>query len=292
MMAKKPEERYQTPAEVAQALEPLLDESRAVVSDHLLRRDRGGRTAAAAAEEGQCVTPTVLELADTEALPAKAKKPSPPHRTRMLSWGCLLSIAGFLAVSLAIVSGLAYLSFSAMKTAFPGLASHFEDEPTAWQRLEREWKGPPAGATDDRLFPAKFADYTRSYVDDNTTVEAIQLTRGGKHAHYKGWPRDVDVNAYGPVPRSEKEELYQRLIKQLNDRDHFGEMLSEEQERKRNSPKAAKLLYRMDGLNVAMGARHRGCLWWKDGWLFLLRSDSFDDPEPLMRRFLDANNVK
>jgi hypothetical protein len=48
----------------------------------------------------------------------------------------------------------------------------------------------------------------------------------------------------------------------------------------------------MDGLNVAMGARHRGCFWWKDGWLFLLRSDTFDDPEPILRKFLDTNKAK
>jgi serine/threonine protein kinase len=285
MMAKKPEERYQTPAEVAQVLEPFLDENRTIVSAVPFAAEvvePPPRTKAS-------TTPTVLELADTETLPAKAQKPqSSPRNTRMFSGACLLGCAAFVVVSLALVGGLSYLGYNAIMSAVHGIATGFEDEPTAWQRLDREWKGPPIPATDDQLFPTKFGDYTRSYVDNNTTVEAIDLTRGGKHAHYKGWARDVDVNAYGPVPESEKEALYQRIIDLLAKKDHFGESFSEEQERLRNSPKAAKLLYRMDGLNVAMGARHRGSLWWKDNWLFLLRSDSFDDPEAILRKFLDA----
>src|SRR5260370_1712497 len=76
MMAKKPEERFQTPAEVAHALEAFLDESRAFstipVVTEMLEPPPPKKASA---------TPTVLELPDTQPPPAKARRPSPPQRT-------------------------------------------------------------------------------------------------------------------------------------------------------------------------------------------------------------------
>jgi hypothetical protein len=196
------------------------------------------------------------------------------------------------ALSVALIAVLSYYGYRAIMAGVHDISSKFEDEPTAWQRLDREWKAPPDGASNDQVFPTKFGDYTRSYVDNKTTVEALNLTLAGRHAHYKGRMWDVDVNAYFPMPQPEKETLYERLIDLIGKQDRFGESLTEEQARMRNSPMGSKLIYRIDGLNVTAGARHRGCMWWKDGWLFLLRSDTIDDPEAILHKFLDANNAK
>ncbi len=42
----------------------------------------------------------------------------------------------------------------------------------------------------------------------------------------------------------------------------------------------------------AGAGRQRGCFWWKDDWLFLLRSEPIDDPEVMLRKFLSANRAR
>ena len=162
----------------------------------------------------------------------------------------------------------------------------FTDETAAWQRLDREWSPPLYGADED-IFPVRFGEYSRSYIDGNAAVAALDLNRPGKHAHYKGRMWDVDVYLF-TVPPGDKEALYRQLIDRISKEDRFAEGLRSEQTRLRNSPQGSKLVY--DTFGAA--GQQRGCFWWKDGYLFLLRCEPIEDPEVLLRKFLSANKGK
>jgi hypothetical protein len=291
LMAKKPEERYQTPAEVAQVLEQFLDPSRtAAPKPIILPEVVEPQTARPAAK------PTVLELADTERgarPPAKIEKteevPRPRRKRRFALASCLLGCLGLVVLGVALIGGAGYLGYNVVTAAWDRFSDTFgfTDETAAWQRLERDWKPPPSGADED-IFPASFGEFSRSYIDDKAAVAALDLNWPGKHAHYKGRMWDSDVYVFRSVPQANKEALYQKLIEQTKD-DHFGAGLHEEQARLRNSPRGSKLIY--DTFGAASG-RQRGCFWWKDGYLFLLRCEPIDDPEVLLRKFLSANRAR
>jgi serine/threonine protein kinase len=291
LMAKKPEERYQTPAEVAQVLEPFLDPSRMAAPKPIVLPEVVEPLPTTLARSG--AKPTVLELAEPEPAvrpPSKGAEteelPRPRRKRRFVTASCLLGCLGLVA----LIGGAGYLGFNVVTAAWERISDTFGfiDETAAWQRLERDWRPPLYGADED-IFPARFGGYSRSYIDDKATVAALDLNRPGKHAHYKGQMWDVDVYVFGPVSQADKETLYQKLIDRIAKEDRFGESLHGEQARLRNSPQGSKLVY--DTFGAGTG-RQRGCFWWKDGWLFLLRSEPIDDPEVLLRKLLNANNHK
>jgi serine/threonine protein kinase len=294
MMAKKPENRYQTPAEVVQALAPF----------HPGYFLTGSQTSLPAFPVVQAIPQAILveELASTVEMPEPAppagsgvrKRPKTAEmpvsrlrraRNRMSTaraalFGCL----GLTALSILVCGGLGYLMVSSFRSHIGDIVGFMKDQTGGWDQLERAWMPPPDNAAPDLLFPARLDDYVLQEVDDKAELPGLDIHEKGRHGHYQNETLRLDLYVYR-LSKLEKEAQYQHVInaleKQRGKNDAHRNLFD-------GSALSPRLTYHLgDRAKGVVKPRPRGVLWWNRGWLFLLQTEEAVDPEPLLLNYLE-----
>jgi serine/threonine protein kinase len=294
LLAKKPEDRYQTPAEVVQALAPF----------HPGYFLSGSHTAIPAFPAAKAVPKAVLvgEPPSTVEWPHDAPVPGesstwvqpksdevPASRfrrarrrlsaTRTALFGCF----GLAALSIVICGGLGYLAINKINQV-GDLLDRLKDQGGSWDRLERVWLPPSPDAPNELLFPPQLDEYQLQEVDDQADRPALDIHQKGRHGHYQSDEHRLDLYVYH-LSQLEKEAQYQHVINALDRQRGKGDV---RRSLVAGSPLSSRLTYHLgDKAKGNPTPRPRGVLWWNRGWLFMLQTEEAVDPEPLLLKYLE-----
>jgi serine/threonine protein kinase len=283
MLAKKPADRFQTPAEVVRALLPFL---------------------ATDVVEVVKPAPATLKMAEEETLleaipvPAPVRKPvprltrpapavSPPRKSRTLLGCFLLGALAILSVTGLGVYGI-WLIVNRVSSDVSGAWDNMQQQMKTNDQLEREFSAPPADANDDRLFPQKLGEAERKATDTQAAIADLNIELKGRHAVYGQGDKAIHVYAYNPVKQLEKEGLFQRAIDAMEkDKKAQPNGFSMVSGNARNN----RVVIHVDRPgSFGKQIRVRALLWWSRDWMFIVRTPLATDPDPLMTHYLQWLN--
>jgi len=260
MMAKRPEDRFASPAEVMRALEPW--------------RIPTVQTAESATERLE-VRPAAESK--TRPMPATTIAVPAPKRRGRLFLGC----AALILVTLLGCGGLITWIIDYGSNKAKEVAKIFQDRTSKdelWQVVSDSWQPPPANANSDQLFPRYVNSYSRIHHDTNSTVEELNLHLPGLRAVYQDQGKQVDVIA-ALVSEADREGMFAAARDAVN---------SQQQAMRMSRSSGTK----NSQLFVYLVGPWKGAMWWNGGWLFVVRSQSDDDPERLLMGLLRATGGK
>jgi serine/threonine protein kinase len=284
MLAKKPADRFQTPAEVVRALLPFL-------TTDVVEVVRTPATQSKPAEEE-----TLLEAIP---VPTSVRKPvprltrptpaaSPPPRKSRTLLGCFL----LAALTIVSVTGLGvYGVWLVVNRVSSGVSNAWDEakqQMKTWEQLDKEFSPPPANASDDRLFPQKLGELERRTADTQAAIPDLSIEQKGRHAVFGQGDKAVHVYAYQPVTQLEKEALFQRAIdvaeKDKKSQPNGYSMVT-------GTPRNSKVTIHVDRPgSFGKTNRVRAVLWWGRDWLFIVRTPLTTEPDPLMTQYLQWLN--
>jgi serine/threonine protein kinase len=290
MLAKTPENRYQTPAEVAHVLTPFLSgPSLSVpVTEPYIPRLEEHVPVATLIEEVEPAVP-LLEPTDpprrasaTEVLPRSPQ--TEPRRTRS-RWR--LYAIGAILIGVFLFGGTGWMGYKGIT----GLLDRFSNKPRSnWENVNRTWKPPPANASMDQLFPSSIGTYKRQNTSDAANIPLLGITTKGHRAQYKDFWK-MEVCAYR-VDESEKQKIYDGALTKLRggttkDND-FGRNTVSYTGAASGSGLLLVYEFHSFNLNNIPSDLPRGAMWYKDGWLFVLQADNMaPDPEQMLLKYLE-----
>jgi hypothetical protein len=281
MLAKDPVDRYQTPAEVVEALAPYLHPLADVVP-----------------------VLEVVEALPADTVPPKSTPPvmarprskptltpaAAPRRGGRIVLGCFL--LALVAIIGTIVGGV-YLIRELMDRAGNFVNSQMavmRHQSEAFDDLERTFVPPPDSAFGHELLPQTLGNFSLLQIDSQADFQPLSLTAKGTHAQYgcsdpPAGHRDMHICVYR-VTELEKEALYQRVLGKLNPKTKGGEGGSSFVQ---GSDKSSRLNYSRGSGPTA----ERGVLWWSKGWLFFVRVvNGPEDPTDQLQMYLKDRIAK
>lgn len=289
MLAKKPADRQQTPAEVVRSLLPFLATDVVEV------------VKPAVAKPTPAEEPTMLEAIPVPATVVRKPvprltRPTPPaprhapRKSRMMLGCFLLAVLGILSVTGLGVYGI-WLVVNRVSDGVSGFSTALQgafQQSASWQQVEKEFAAPPIDANDDRLFPQKLGEHERKSVDTAAAIPDLKIDLKGKHAVFGQGDKAVQVFVYQPVNKLEKEGLFQRVI-EVTEKDKKPQPSG--YQFVSGAPSNNKVVLHVDRTGSSgKSLKVRAALWWSNDWLFVLRSPLTTDPEPLMTQYLQWLN--
>jgi predicted Ser/Thr protein kinase len=264
MMAKRPEERYQTPGEVAAALEQwAVGSGQWAVSPKVPERPVEKRTPVPVASQ-----PTAHYPLPTAERPVKKRGFLSGMFRTLFGCGCGMFVGLVLIITIIVVVAIQF---------GPNIAEIIKRETqrsSNWERLAEHWSPPPADAGPDRLFPPTVFDFQRTAQDAEAAVPVLDVHLPGRHATYVSSVGPIEVYAYR-VEDSERAAVFARLNKAV-------QRASDKHFKFSNEPSSRRFLY---SLGPPM---ERGALWGDKGWLFLARSSAVENVEEFLEAYLKA----
>jgi serine/threonine protein kinase len=296
LLAKKPEERYQTPSELVLALSvyhPGFLASGSQTAIPALSAAAPPPFVPPVEPQGQRGTSTRLPGASAKPLlfvePPKEVEPRPrmsvstTPRLRKARWR--RSFARKVLLGCFVLAALAIASSGIVKVldSLKGPNSGGTQGGDVWDHLERNWM-PPSNAEADKLFPAQLGEYRRMKTDDQADVPSLDIHHKGLHGHYQADKRQMDLFIY-QIREQEKKGLYLDVLDALEK--HKGKK-GTRPPAVTGTPKESRLTYHVEaekGKNATEPGQ-RGVLWWNRGWLFLMQTEGAVDPEPLLLQYL------
>jgi tRNA A-37 threonylcarbamoyl transferase component Bud32 len=285
MLAKKPEDRYQTPADVVHALTPfangpavsvpVTERHVPVLEEHV--------PVATLIEEAEPTAPLLKptnprqQTSATEVLP----RPSKARQRRSRSpWRRY--VVGAVVVLALLLSGSGWLGYKGIT----GLFDRFSNTPrSSWEQVNRKWKAPSEGASADQLFPPSIGTYKRESVSSSAEIPQLGITAKGRRAVYKDFWK-LELCAYYLKNASDSEAIFHNAETLLHKHD------SEVHKNKvvKHSEDSPCLVYEFHPfhLNNMSSDLPKGAMWYKDGWLFVLQTDNMaPEPEQMLLKYLD-----
>lgn len=279
MLAKKPADRFQSPADVIRAVAAFRDGDNVPVvqlAEPPRRKDPDTTVLDAIAADAP---PEPKRAAPVPALAA----PSPPRKSRVMLGCFLLTALTILSVTGLGVYGI-WLVVNRVGSGVNKLMDDFVQQSRAWDQLDKDFVPPGDNANIDEVFPKRLGELERRMVDDDAAIPDLNLDLKGRHAVYGQGGQEVHLYAFQPVKRLEKEALFRRAM-DLADKDQKtsptvyssisgspqGNRLAIHVERTQSSGKAVRV---------------RANLWWSHDWLCVLRTPLSQDPEPLLKEYL------
>jgi serine/threonine protein kinase len=272
MLAKKPADRYHTPAEVGHALEALGT----------------GATSSAATV---VVAEPMLEVIPVGPAPRpRLKKPPPPpepkpRKSRTLLGCFVLALVAILAVTGLVGYGI-YLVVDRTSRGVTKIFSDAKKDAQNWEEVAKNFTPPDNDVEHDKLFPSHVGEFQRQGVNAAAKVPELEIDLTGRHANYSFAVNEIDVYAYHPVTQLEKEAIFQRAIS-----------IVEKAKAAKNgvtmhsgTPKNDHVAIRVETTR-GKSRGLRAAMWWNDGWLFVLTSPTSVDPEPLLLEYLQWLNM-
>jgi serine/threonine protein kinase len=277
MLAKNPEHRYQTPAEVAHVLMAFVEGRAASIPD--VQHD------VPVLEKHVPVAP-LLEAAEP-AVPSR-NVPEPPRRSsatealprRRPRWKRYL-IGGVLLLS-CLFGGSGWLGYKGVTGWIDRLIN---PKRAAWEDVNRKWKPPPENASVGQLFPQAIGSYKLEGVTELTEIPQLGIKAKGRRAVYKDFWK-MELCAFHVKSTAEGEAILQNAEALLHKHDsdvHRDKVATA-------SGDAHCLLYEFHPfhLNNMQSDLPRGAMWYRDGWLFVLQVDSMGpEPETMLLKYLD-----
>ena len=226
MIAKRPQDRYATPAAVAGALEPFTGRS---AGDSVTIRVRK-------VPPGQSVTaPSVIPIAETtevQSQPARKPTPTPstfppapkPARSHARISSVILT-CGIVAAMLILVAGLVaaglvWIGSEVIQEIGPELSQRLDEsviDDALWATI-KEWEPLPAETPDSRLFPAQVGSFRLARTDDAQTKAEILpgFDHPARYARYKRGSDEIDVFVF-QVPETKKNTFFDDVKKWLKE---------------------------------------------------------------------------
>jgi serine/threonine protein kinase len=277
MLAKKPEDRYQTPAEVAHVLTPFVEGQ--TVSVPLAECD------VPVLEKHVPVAP-LLEAVEPSVPLRKATEPPRrssatevlPRRSRP-RWRRYV-IGGIVLLAL-LIGGMGWLGYKGTTDLLYRLTNNPR---YSWQEVNRNWQAPP-DASNDRLFPTSIGKYKLQDVSSSAGISLLGITTKGRRGRYEDFWK-MELSAFR-VDEVEKEKIYEGAMKKLR----TGPFSEKNIVRTNANPADGPLLaYEFHFFNMSDGPSdlRRGALWYKDGWLFVLQADNMSPaPEQMLLKYLE-----
>jgi hypothetical protein len=267
-LAKKPESRFASASEMAQALEAIL-------------KTPASRPAEPAVEELPEAEPVVAERAAPESRrrrPARSTRLEPARKTgsapRRSSKGLLLSCGGCLLAVLVAASGLVYLAEKGFRGIWNQLSQEM-DRARDFESAGRLWRPPPEDSGPDVLFPRQVGNYVLIGNDQNADQLSFGIRAKGRHATYRASEGTIELYVYRKSD-AECYELATRVYDKVNikegQKDPAGGFRS-----LRGSPDSPPLVY--SHIPPLQKSRN-GIVWWKDGWFLHATADT-PTPKPL-----------
>jgi len=208
MLAKRPEDRYQTPAELVRDLEPLTQRGRLLPASRI----DPARPAPSVLPATASVTPRVLPVVPPSTPPVPAKEGT--RWTSLL--GCLLVGLILLAAG---VGGLIYaIQFGVDKvtSAVKNISSFVKEEQEndrLWSLVQEDWIPPPPGQPLDQLLPLNASNFSRGSIDSEVQPEGLGLNFPGRRATYSSFGLEVVVCVF-EVPSHRQAEAFGELEQQ------------------------------------------------------------------------------
>lgn len=254
MMAKRPADRYQTPAEVTIALEPW--------------RIPTAQVADAAAD---VITVVPVSQATKISPPIKVA-PAPRRRGRLLL-GCIATILVTLLGCAGVTTWIVHYTSNKIKE----IGGMFRDQSSKnelWNVVEETWQPPPGDSKADEIFPRTVGSYTRIQHDSETTIEPLQLHLPGLRAVYRSGVKQIEVIA-AARSETERDAVFLQAKSAVD-----GNKKSVRMSATTGSAKAKRFIY--------MSGSWKGVMWWSQGWLFAVHSKTDDDPERMLISLLRA----
>ena len=182
MLAKRPEDRYQTPAELVRDLEPLTQRGRLLPASRI----DPARPAPSVLPATASVTPRVL--------PVVSPNDQPVPRKEGMRWtsllGCLLVGLILLAAG---VGGLIYaiqIGVDKVTNAVKDISSFVKEEQEndkLWNLVQEDWIPPPSGQPLDKFLPLSVSSFSRGSIDSDVQPEGLGLNFPGRRATYSSW---------------------------------------------------------------------------------------------------------
>ncbi|HEV3143270.1 MAG TPA: serine/threonine-protein kinase [Gemmataceae bacterium] len=284
MLAKEPSKRFQTPAELANALSACLDSSATEAPTDVL--------------DVVPIVEAVTEVAKPKAKPTFRKSQpaiaaAQPRRKSRVLLGCFL-------LTLAMIISFTFLGYFFIRTVIDRVgtwidkqAGQMRVETNAWDHLDKTFT-PPVQNLDfplnspqaDQLFPRSIQNYQRQSLDLNKKFPALDFDADGAHATYLAGNQQMHLSVC-QVSQDKKEAIYGRVLLKLQ----------QQEKRKQDvknlrmpfyegSPTANLLRFQAPHLANPEGTDNvRGTFWYHNGWLFFLRTVD-DDPTPLLQIYL------
>lgn len=294
LLAKNPEDRFQIPAEVVQALAPFhpgyfltgshpalpaYPAAKAVPKAVLIQEPPSTvewpHDVPAPAESSTAVQPKSKEVPPSRFRRARRRLSA----TRTALFGCF----GLAALTIVVCGGLGYLAISKI-SQLGELVDRLKDQSGGWDQLERTWSPPPPDAPRELLFPPQLEEYQLREVDDQADRPALDIHQQGQHGYYQSEEHRLDLYIYR-LNKLEKEGQYLQLIRALEKQRGKGDT---HRNLVSGSALDSRLTYHFgDRAKGNPTPRPRGVLWWNRGWLFLLQTEEAVDPEPLLLKYLE-----
>jgi serine/threonine protein kinase len=296
MLAKRPADRYQTPAEVAQALAPFRSSS--PVS--LLTLASAAPALAKARGKTSDTEPMDVIPVGPAPLP-RLKRPTPaaepkPKKGRSLL-GCLLIAV---LVILSVTGLLAFAIYLIVDRGGRALTEFWQEavkQQRSWDNIEKSFSPPAADIADEKLFPQKLGErgeFELVGINSSAAAPELNLEQKGRQATYKFAGRGpIELHVFQGIKEPDKESMFQRVI----------DLVPKEKPGSAKTgvtfvsggPRTKRLTVHYDRSDGPKPVRIRAQLWYSDtGWLFALSAPTSVNPEPLLTEYLDwlINNLK
>jgi hypothetical protein len=287
MLAKNPDDRYQTPADVVRALAPFRDGVTASITTDAAPALGSTRSTAKTSRTAVLeVIPASSPTSRTrrETAPAASIDPQPQNRKGRMLLGCfLLAALGILSVTGVVVFSI-WLVVDRVSTGVGKIVEEAKQHGQNWDDVEASFTPPPADAGDDRLFPKKLGNLERKSLDANAAIPEIALSRSGRRAIYGTAEQEVIVFAYHPVNQAEKEQVFQRALDAAEKQKKLGKSGMTGTSGDVKKSRVSVLFDQFPPFGS--GVRLRCQLWWNHDWLFAARAKPEVNLEPLFVEYL------
>jgi hypothetical protein len=271
MLAKSPAERYQTPGQVAAALDDLAERVR--VGGPAIPMVLPATTAAVAAHAATASLPGVL-----------TPQQAPRRRRWPIVLGCLFS--GIILSGLAIVAVVLAVQYAirSVGETVSDVAKSFKEEVArdeVWNYIEADWRAPPLDLAADKLFPRYVEGFTRQSNSDNAALAELRL-RDGRQGFYRSSTGSVEVFVFA-MPAEERETFFADVKRTIEGKSQQAMRM----QRSSSGGKASRYMY-----SLGLPNNEQGVFWWCDGRLFHARSYDGGDPGAFLLRHVRAIDQK